>query len=424
MTPQVLHFNSLVEDPFNRTGAVDVTTRSTDWNDYWTRGTERNSLSVPITLPATDYTKEAIEASGKKAVALVDKDGRTLAILRNPEIYAHRKEEIATRCFGAIDMGHPYIQHIYDGGPWLIGGEVQLIGRVRYNDGLDKWRKTPKELYAEFEARGADVVYAFQTRNPTHAGHAYLMKTGLQKMKDKGFKKPLLWLSPLGGWTKSDDVPLDVRVKQHQAIIDDGMLDAETTVMAIWPSPMIYAGPTEVQFHASSRRNGGAAFFVVGRDAAGMKGSLEAVASPDDDLYKGEHARYVLQMSPVLEDGEMGLISFDKFFYDVTDHQMKAMDPKREGDFISISGSKMRALARQGATPCPDPIPNDLLAANCVPQVRPLAVRHITEKKEGRKGEIRQILSEYSSLSCTPTAYRRHRLNRLIHLFFFSFPLL
>jgi len=47
---------------------------------------------------------------------------------------------------------------------------------------------------------------------------------------------------------------------------------------------------------------------------------------------------------------------------------MKAMDPSREDDFISISGSKMRALARQGATPCPDPIPSDLLAANCVPQ--------------------------------------------------------
>ena len=74
-------------------------------------------------------------------------------------------------------------------------------------------------------------------------------------------------------------------------------------------------------------------------------------------------------MSPVLEDGQMELISFDKFYYDVTDHRMKAMDPKREEDFISISGSKMRALARQGATPCPDPIPNDLLAANCVPQV-------------------------------------------------------
>ena len=50
------------------------------------------------------------------------------------------------------------------------------------------------------------------------------------------------------------------------------------------------------------------------------------------------------------------------------DHAMKAMDASRPNDFISISGSKMRALAAQGAKPCRDPIPNDLLAANCVPQ--------------------------------------------------------
>jgi hypothetical protein len=41
-------------------------------------------------------------------------------------------------------------------------------------------------------------------------------------------------------------------------------------------------------------------------------------------------------MSPVLEDHEMGLISFDKFFYDTKDHTMKAMDPSRPNDFISI----------------------------------------------------------------------------------------
>ena len=32
----------------------------------------------------------------------------------------------------------------------------------------------------------------------------------------QGYKNPVLWLSPLGGWTKPDDVPLDVRVKQHE----------------------------------------------------------------------------------------------------------------------------------------------------------------------------------------------------------------
>lgn len=363
---QAIHFNSLLIDTWNVTGAEAINSVQTNWNDYTTRARERVSISIPIVLPITGYTKAAIE--GKKAVALVDKDGRTLAILRNPEVYENRKEEIVTRCFGAIDMGHPYINHIYSGGDWLLGGEIELLQKITYNDGLDQYRLTPKQMYAEFEAKGADTVFAFQTRNPTHAGHAYLMRTGRERLMARGFKNPVLWLSPLGGWTKSDDVPLDVRVKQHVAIIEEGMLDPAWTVMAIWPAPMIYAGPTEVQFHAQSRRNAGASFFVVGRDAAGMKGSMEAVAHQDDDLYKGEHARYVLQMSPVLEDHEMALISFDKFYYDKSDHEMKAMDESRPDDFISISGSKMRALAAQGATPCTDPIPSDLLAANCIPQ--------------------------------------------------------
>ena len=37
-----------------------------------------------------------------------------------------------------------------------------------------------------------------------------------------GYKNPILWLSPLGGWTKEDDVPLDVRVKQHVAVLNEG----------------------------------------------------------------------------------------------------------------------------------------------------------------------------------------------------------
>lgn len=366
---QALHFNSILIDPFDDNGAADLIYSQTDWNDYTTRGRQRTSLSVPIVLPITKYTKDAIEADDTAgAVALVDKDGRTLGVLRAPEVYDNRKEEIATRCFGAIDADHPYMKHLYTGGDYLLGGEIEVFERIRYNDGLDRWRLSPKELYAEFKAKNADVVFAFQTRNPTHAGHAYLMRTGRERLVHRGFKNPVLWLSPLGGWTKSDDVPLDVRVKQHQAVLDERMLDPAWTVMGIWPAPMIYAGPTEVQFHALSRKAAGASFFVVGRDAAGIKGSESAVWNPDDDMYNANHARYVLQMSPVLEDGQMSLLSFDKFYYDKSDHTMKAMDPSRPDDFISISGSKMRALARQGAVPCTDPIPSDLLAANCVPQ--------------------------------------------------------
>jgi len=63
-----------------------------------------------------------------------------------------------------------------------------------------------------------DLLIFVQTRNPTHAGHAFLMKDSRQKLMDRGYRKPVLWLSPLGGWTKPSDVPLDVRVKQHHEV--------------------------------------------------------------------------------------------------------------------------------------------------------------------------------------------------------------
>jgi 3'-phosphoadenosine 5'-phosphosulfate synthase len=369
---ETLHFNSLLVDPFNLTGNVNRLTTATNFETFPEHpAPNRVSMSLPITLSCTSFTKMNIEASGQTAVALVTQMGQTVAILRHPEIYAHRKEEIITRMFGVIDPGHPYIQNIQKGGDYLIGGEVELLDRIRYNDGLDQWRKTVTELLAEFQQKGADTVYAFQTRNPTHAGHAYLMRSAGEDLKRKGYQKPVLWLSPLGGWTKADDVPLDVRVIQHEEVLKAGLkhpggLDPESTVMAIWPAPMVYAGPTEVQFHAKSRRNAGASYFVVGRDPAGMKGSLEAVAHPDDDLYDGNHGRYVLQNSPGI--GDMQMLSFVKVMYDIQDNTMKIPDESRLSDFISISGSKMRLLAQNGATPCSlTDIPTDLVGANCVP---------------------------------------------------------
>ena len=366
---QTMHFNSILVDPKNITGSKALNEMQTNFLDFKTVPPKRVSMSVPIVLPITDYTKAAFEQSGKHAVTLMNKHGQPLAILRNPEIYRNRKEEIVSRIFGVIDPGHPYIAHIYGGGNWLMGGEVELLQRIRYNDGLDKFRLTAPEVMKEIEAKKADAVYAFQTRNPTHAGHAYLMRTGRQILLDKGYRNPILWLSPLGGWTKSDDVPLDVRVNQHEAVIQEGMLDRDTTVMAIWPAPMIYAGPTEVLFHAKSRRNAGATYFVAGRDPAGMKGSPEAAFSPDDDLYDPDHGRYVLTMSPGQDP--MDILPFGQVYYDKRDHVMKAPDPKRPDDFISISGSKMRKLAAQGATMCDvshgKEIPSDLLTANCIP---------------------------------------------------------
>jgi 3'-phosphoadenosine 5'-phosphosulfate synthase len=49
-----------------------------------------------------------------------------------------------------------------------------------------------------------------QLRNPVHNGHALLMKDCRRQLIDRGYTNPVLLLHPLGGWTKDDDVPLDV----------------------------------------------------------------------------------------------------------------------------------------------------------------------------------------------------------------------
>lgn len=81
----------------------------------------------------------------------------------------------------------------------------------------------------------------------------------------------------------------------HQ-VLEEGVLNPETTVVAIFPSPMHYAGPTEVQWHAKSRINAGANFYIVGRDPAGMSHPVEK-----RDLYDADHGKKVLSMAPGLE---------------------------------------------------------------------------------------------------------------------------
>ena len=66
-------------------------------------------------------------------------------------------------------------------------------------------------------------------------------------LEERGFKNPVLLLHPLGGWTKEDDVSLYTRILQHKAVLDEGVLDTNSTLLAIFPSPMMYAGPIEVK---------------------------------------------------------------------------------------------------------------------------------------------------------------------------------
>lgn len=106
-----------------------------------------------------------------------------------------------------------------ESGDWLAGGELEVLDRIKWDDGLDEYRLTPNELRAQFKSMEADAVFAFQLRNPVHNGHALLMSDCRRRLVADGFDKPVLLLHPLGGWTKDDDVPLEVRSYRMALIV-------------------------------------------------------------------------------------------------------------------------------------------------------------------------------------------------------------
>nr|WMQ58782.1 ATP sulfurylase 1 [Lilium hybrid cultivar] len=301
------------------------------------------NMSVPIVLAIDDAQKRAI--GEQRRVALVGPDNKPVAILSDIEIYKHNKEERIARTWGTTAPGLPYVEEaITNAGNWLIGGDLDVIEPIKYNDGLDQYRLSPAQLREEFSKRNADAVFAFQLRNPVHNGHALLMTDTRRRLLEMGYKNPILLLHPLGGYTKADDVPLSWRMKQHEKVLEEGVLNPETTVVAIFPSPMHYAGPTEVQWHAKSRINAGANFYIVGRDPAGMSHPTEK-----RDLYDADHGKKVLSMAPGLE--RLNILPFKVAAYDKTQMKMAFFDPSRPQDFLFISGTKMRTLAKNREDP-------------------------------------------------------------------------
>ncbi|XP_021763764.1 ATP sulfurylase 1, chloroplastic-like [Chenopodium quinoa] len=302
------------------------------------------NMSVPIVLAIDDLVKDQIGESRRVALFDPARD-EPVAILNDIQIYKHNKEERVARTWGTTAPGLPYVEEtIANAGDWLIGGDLEVLEPIKFNDGLDRFRLSPAQLRKEFLSRDADAVFAFQLRNPVHNGHALLMTDTRRRLLEMGYKNPILLLNPLGGFTKADDVPLHWRMKQHEKVLEDGVLDPETTVVSIFPSPMHYAGPTEVQWHAKARINAGANFYIVGRDPAGMGHPVEK-----RDLYDADHGKKVLSMAPGLE--RLNILPFKVAAYDKTQGKMAFFDPSRPQDFQFISGTKMRTLAKNKENP-------------------------------------------------------------------------
>lgn len=301
--------------------------------------------SLPVIFPVSEKTNSDLKAFIGKTMPLRFR-GKVVASIEKLNTYPFPVEEFSAKVFGTTSSKHPKINK-YLTKRFLVTGEAITFttDRLVFNDDLDKYRLTPEEIKAQIKEKKADCVYAFQLRNPLHNGHCMLLNDTKKQLIEKGYKNPVLLLHPCGGWTKDDDVPLKARVEQHQAIMENGTLDKNNTILAIWPAPMFYAGPLEVLFHFSSRMLADVHFMIVGRDPAGIK-------HPDDnsrDLFDPSHGAKVLGIAS--SKGflkETTVIPFKVAVYNKTEKKMEYFKPENKDNYDNISGSKMRELARTG----------------------------------------------------------------------------
>lgn len=122
--------------------------RSLHFNSIQRNGKIYNQ-SIPIVLSCTEADKQALSGQSRMCLSF---DGEAIAIMNNISVFPHRKEERCARQFGLSHKGHPYQKFIYEEcGDWLVGGDLIVFERIKWNDGLDEFRLTPVELRQKYK---------------------------------------------------------------------------------------------------------------------------------------------------------------------------------------------------------------------------------------------------------------------------------
>ena len=159
--------------------------------------------SVPVTLAVSPEALAHVGSSDE--VELVDETGRFLGVLEVTDRYEVDPVREARLVYGTEEAAHPGVASLYAHGTTCLAGPVRVGGRLPLDPGAAPFLLDPRRSREEFDARGWRSVVGFQTRNPIHRAHEYITKVALETVDG-------LFLHPLVGETKSDDIPADVRM--------------------------------------------------------------------------------------------------------------------------------------------------------------------------------------------------------------------
>lgn len=296
----------------------------------------RLSNGLPWTIPITLSVTEAIAEPLKEGefVRLDDPDGNFIGVLELTQKYRYDKNREVVNVYRTDDEAHPGVQVVYNQGEINLAGPIWLLHRDPHPLFPD-YQIDPVKSRELFKEKGWQTIVGFQTRNPIHRAHEYIIKCALEVVDG-------LFLHPLVGVTKSDDIAAEVRMRCYEIMLE--LYFPETRViLAINPAAMRYAGPREAIFHALIRKNYGCTHFIVGRDHAGV-----------GDYYGTYDAQHIFDK---FEPSELGImpLKFEHAFYCKRTQQMATTktSPSRPEERIHLSGTKVREMLRRGELPPP-----------------------------------------------------------------------